>query len=238
MYMDYYQHFSKVYDLFISNYDWCFGFIEEAIREHAHNPRTLLELACGTGNILQHFASSYEVSGLDVSVSMLEQARKKLPDVPLFQMDMAAFNLDRKYDIVLCMFDSLNHLIEYEQWTKTFRCVRNHLTSAGVFLFDINTMERLDRLAQIPGLVEEKGDLYLIMRVTKASQNVANWNVKIFRLVKDNLYEFSEDNIQEASFSLDRIISDLEKSFSKVHVHTIEGGPNTLKGRVFFVCQV
>jgi len=235
--MSLYQHFSEVYDLFISDYEWCFEFIKETIQEYADNPRSLLELACGTRNILQHFIDEYEISGIDISASMLEQAKKKMPDVPLFEMSMTDFKLDRKFDLILCMFDSINHLHNYEDWINTFSCVRNHLNPGGVFMFDMNTLERLDRMSQLPGLMHQKGDAYLNMKVTKTAGNVVNWNVKIFKRVRDNLYELNEDNIEEASFSPQKVKQDLEMLFGKVHIRTYEDGPNIVIGRTFFVCQ-
>ena len=118
--MDRYKNFSKVYDIFSTNYDWCLGFIEEVIRDYVIDPKSILELACGTGNILHHFTGRYEVAGLDISTSMLEQARKKLPDVPFFQNDMVDFNLENKYDVILCMYDSINHILKYENWLNVF----------------------------------------------------------------------------------------------------------------------
>ena len=235
--MNLYQYFSEVYDLFISDYEWCLRFIKETIWEYADNPRSLLELACGTGNLLQHFIDEYEISGIDISASMLAQAKKKLPNVSLFEMNMADFKLNRKFDIVICMFDSINHLLSYEDWLKTFSCVRNHLNPGGIFMFDMNTMEKLDHLSKSPGFMQEKDDAYLNMKVTKTSENVINWNIKIFKRVRDNLYELNEDNIEETSFSSQKVKQDLEILFGKVRIRTYEDGPNSVRGRTFFVCQ-
>jgi 2-polyprenyl-3-methyl-5-hydroxy-6-metoxy-1,4-benzoquinol methylase len=233
-----YQHYSEVYDLFKPNYDLFFEFIEEAIQDYADNPQSLLELACGTGNILQHFASKYEISGLDVSASMLEQARKKLPDVPLFQENMASFDLNKRYDVILCMFDSINHVLKYENWIKTFKCVRNHLNPRGIFVFDMNTLERLNRLAQSSGLFQQEADSYIAMKLTKKGKNITNWNVKIFQRVQDNLYEMSEDNIEETSFSPRKVEEDLKTLFAEVRLCTIENETNIARGRIFFICKM
>jgi SAM-dependent methyltransferase len=235
--MDRYKNFSKVYDIFSTNYDWCLGFIEDVIRDYAVNPKSILELACGTGNILCNFAGRYEVAGLDISTSMLEQARKKLPDVPLFQMDMADFNLENKYDVILCMYDSINHILKYENWLNVFRCVRNHLNPLGIFIFDMNTLERLDRLTKSPVYLHQEANFYIAMNLTKKDKKIFNWNVKIFYPVKDNLYEMREDNIEETSFSLQKIEEDLRTLFSEVSLRTIEKGTSTVDGRVFFICK-
>jgi SAM-dependent methyltransferase len=231
-----YQKYSGVYDLFLPDYERFIQIIEKAIREYLPDPQSLLELACGTGNILQHFVNQYEVSGLDISASMLEQAKKKLPGVPLYEMNMANFNLGRKFDVIVCMYDSINHLLKYEDWIMTFKCVRNHLNPGSVFIFDMNTPARLHRLSQLPGFVQMKEDVYVIMKVTKTVKNIVNWNVKIFQKLKDNQYELAEDNIKETSFSPKTVKTDLEKLFGAVHTHTFESGPHS--ERIFFVCRM
>jgi len=74
------------YDLFAKHYDEVMGDRSDDAAElqkliSKHNPRakTILELACGTGSVLQHFEKRYDVYGLDLSPGMLALARKKVP---------------------------------------------------------------------------------------------------------------------------------------------------------------
>jgi predicted TPR repeat methyltransferase len=233
-----YQQYSGVYDLFQASYIYerFFQVIEESIREYSRNPQSLLELACGTGNILQHFVNKYEISGIDISASMLEQAKKKLARASLYEMNMANFDLGRKFDVVLCMYDSINHLLNYEDWTGMFKCVHNHLNPGGLFIFDMNTLGRLDRLSQMSEFVQQEDDVYLIMKVNKLAKNVINWKVKIFQKLQGNQYELGEDNIKETSFSTNKVKMDLEKVFGRVHIRNSEEG--LTRDRIFFVCQV
>ena len=230
-------NYSRVYDLFNSNYDSFYNFIEAAIKEYHQNPKSLLELACGTGNILQHFVDMYEVAGLDISAAMLEQAKRKLPDIPFYEMNMADFQLDRRYDVVLCMYDSINYLLRYEDWASTFRHVYNHLNPRGIFIFDMNTQEKLDRLARFPAGVQQIGDNYMIVKVTKDDNNVFNWNVKVFQKAGNNLYEFGEDNNKQIAFSQQKVNEELQTLFADVQIRTLDDGTNTMRDRVFFICQ-
>src|SRR2546426_10299925 len=45
--------------------------------------RTILDVACGTGEHLSQLRQWYEVEGADISPAMLDVARKRLPGVPL-----------------------------------------------------------------------------------------------------------------------------------------------------------
>ena len=92
--------------------------IRRLIRQHTPTARTLLELACGTGAILKILARYYDVVGLDLSPQMLSIARKKLPHVRLYRKDMVRFDLGTKFDVIICVFDSINHVLRFADWKK------------------------------------------------------------------------------------------------------------------------
>ena len=113
-----------IYDLFAPYYDAVTGdsstettFIDSVIK-HAHpQPVTLLEVACGTGGITASLAGKYQVAGLDISPEMLAVARKKLPaGIPLHLADMSSFELDAKFDVVICIYHGINHLLSFSDW--------------------------------------------------------------------------------------------------------------------------
>ncbi|UCD09949.1 MAG: class I SAM-dependent methyltransferase [Dehalococcoidales bacterium] len=236
-----YEHFSKYYDLFFENnafYNRCIQFIEATLQEYGHNPKSLLELACGTGIVLEHFVGKYEISGLDISAPLLERAKEKFPDVPFYEMNMASFQLNKRYDIILCMYDSINHLLEYQNWINTFQCVKNHMNSGSIFIFDMTTQEALDRLTQSPAQVLQVDDTYLIANITKDNESVVNWNLKVFNKVKGNIYELKEDNIKEITFSQQKVHEGLQKLFGKIKVQAFQDVSDSITNRLFFVCQV
>jgi hypothetical protein len=63
---------------------------------------------------------------------MLEVAAAKLPGVPLVEADMTQFELGERFDVVLCVYDSINHLLEFGQWEAVFDRVHEHSTVAAV----------------------------------------------------------------------------------------------------------
>ena len=66
---------------------------------------------------------------------------KACPAKTFIQADAARFSVDIPADAAVCLFDSLNHLLEAEQLASAFRCVQAALRPRGLFLFDINTGE-------------------------------------------------------------------------------------------------
>ncbi len=118
----------------------------------------MLELGCGTGSILECMQDAYEISGLDISGKMLSVARTKVPRSKLFWKDMVDFRIDGRFDVIFCVFDSINHVRRFSDWKKVFAAVRRHLSPGDCFIFDINTQRKLERLiAGPPGYIGSDG---------------------------------------------------------------------------------
>lgn len=109
------------YDIFARYYDAVMGDrakaatkVKALIKEKHPTAKTVLELAAGTGSNLVHLAEDYEVSGLDLFEKMLEVAKIKLPKAAFFHQNMVSFELDKKFDVIMCLFDSMNHILTWE----------------------------------------------------------------------------------------------------------------------------
>lgn len=102
----------------------------------------ILDLACGslTFAILMK-TDGYDISGLDLSDTMLEVGRQKAMMnhllIPLYHMDMTNFKIDEKYDVITCYFDSFNHLPTKEMVLDSLKCCYDHLVEGGILLLDI-----------------------------------------------------------------------------------------------------
>ena len=177
--MGLYEKFGRFYDAVMGDRAESAALIHQLIRNHKPGAKTLLELACGTGAVLRHLAKHYKVSGIDVSPEMLSVARKKLPEARFYQASMAQFELGEKFDVIICVFDSINHLLSFADWKRVFRSAARHLTDDGLFLFDINTERKLQRHIQEPPWVKPFDGNLLVMEITDAGHGVSNWNIEV-----------------------------------------------------------
>ena len=98
--------------------------------------KSLLDVACGTGEHLKYLRRYYEVTGMDLSPAMLKLARRKLPGVALARGDMLSFHLRRKFDLILCLFSSIAYLQNYAKLRQALRNFSRHLESGGVLLLE------------------------------------------------------------------------------------------------------
>lgn len=101
----------------------------------------ILELCCGTGRLTIPIAKDgYNISGVDFTASMLEEARKKATkaglEINFIEADIRTLKLEEKYDIIFIPFNSIHHLYNNKDLFQAFNVVKNHLKDGGVFLLD------------------------------------------------------------------------------------------------------
>lgn len=128
--MSEYELLARYYDRFMEDIEPHEG-IEELVRERGPDRGKLLDIACGTAKLLESFENSFELYGIDTSREMLSRAEKRLPSATLLKADMSTFEIDEMFDLALCVFDSINHLLSFDEWKETFGRVEEHLKEGG-----------------------------------------------------------------------------------------------------------
>lgn len=99
-----------------------------------------LDLGCGAGSLLEILCrEGYPCTGLDVSPHQLAQARAVAPSAELIEGDLRRLQLARRFDVITCLFDTLNYLRGPREVAAVLRRVRRHLADDGLFVFDVNT---------------------------------------------------------------------------------------------------
>jgi dTDP-3-amino-3,6-dideoxy-alpha-D-glucopyranose N,N-dimethyltransferase/dTDP-3-amino-3,4,6-trideoxy-alpha-D-glucopyranose N,N-dimethyltransferase len=103
------------------------------VRERSPGAASLLDVACGTGSHLRHFAALMDdVEGLELSADMIKVAGTRLPAVPVHQGDMRSFDLGRRYDAVTCMFSSIAYMRDDGELAAALGRIAAHLAPGGV----------------------------------------------------------------------------------------------------------
>ena len=166
--MNEYKKFSYYFDEVVSslNYDLWLEFIEQYLKP----TDTVLDLACGSGTLLTMLKlKGYNCEGLDLSSEIIDIANEKAKinhlNIPYYVMDMTDFNLNKKYDMITCFFDSVNFLKTKEQLDNMFTCVKKHLNPGGLFIFDIFSETMFKEYRK--NLIEEDYHTFKIKWLTK-----------------------------------------------------------------------
>lgn len=212
-----YDLFSRFYDAVMDDPGPRADRVIQWIDRYRPHPTSLLELGCGTGSMLARLGSVPELTGLDLSPEMLDVAREKVPGARLLEGDMKSFSLEERFDVVICVFDSLNHLLFFGDWESMFDAVDQHLVDGGLFIFDVNTVGELRRLGEESPWVDDFDGGVAIIDVSFAedgeSEGISVWDIRIFEEVGPSQYSLHRERIGELAVHLARIQAALQAKF-------------------------
>ncbi|MDF5727866.1 MAG: class I SAM-dependent methyltransferase [Rhizonema sp. PD38] len=97
----------------------------------------ILELCCGTGRIAIPLAEKgWQVTGIDVSASMIEAAKRKSSKVRWLEADARNFDIEEKFSLIIFPLNSICHLLTIEDLELCFHSVKKHLKPEGRFIVD------------------------------------------------------------------------------------------------------
>jgi SAM-dependent methyltransferase len=118
------------------DYDAAVRYLRAVLDETAPDAGSVLDVGCGTGRHLELLRDRYEVEGLDVNPDLLDVARERCPGVRLHVGDMADFELERRFDVVTCLFSAIAYVRTPARMRAAVRCMRAHLNPGGVLLLE------------------------------------------------------------------------------------------------------
>jgi len=230
-----YTGFASFYDRIMGDRSEEVERIRSYISRHLPGARSLLELGCGTGALLAGLDGNLDLTGIDQSPQMLAVAARTVPGARLVHGDMTAFTLPARFDVVICMFDTLNHVPSFDGWLSLFSCVHEHLADGGLFIFDVNTAGRLRRLDGAPPFLDEFDGNVVIMTVRSAHDGLSLWETRIFDRQHDDIYKLHHERIYELGIPLALIRAALAGRFEPLDEASLDGSPvSDESDRVYF----
>ena len=168
--MDAYHALAASYDRLTNDVDYeaTVEFYMEILRREGVKPRTVVDLACGTGSVTAILAKmGYPVLGIDMSEEMLTEAAMKTMDIdpmPRFVCQkLQELKLPRAVDMAVCALDSLDYVTDPDDCKEAIRRIYKALNPGGIFIFDVNTPEKL-RAMDGQVFLDEDDDVYCVWR--------------------------------------------------------------------------
>lgn len=148
------------YDLLFSDLEGTALYFD-FVNKHIKGTR-IIEMACGTGDLLSRLNEVYDVVGVDLDVKMLDKALEKYPKLEgkLFQGDFLNFQSDQRFDTLVCVGDSLNYISNYQE-LKSF--VSNATKLSDNIIVDMHHPYRLTEFSD--GYYEEGKLIRLIILI-------------------------------------------------------------------------
>lgn len=109
-------------------------------RTATEQPHTLLHLGSGAGGHDWIFKRHFTVTGVDISLGMLNKARIAHPDIEYLEGDMRTLRLNRQFDAVVIP-DSIDYMASLDDLRQAIQTAVAHLKTGGVLLVVAKTEE-------------------------------------------------------------------------------------------------
>ena len=186
--MDAYHELAQSYDRLTNDVDYeaTVDFYYEILKREGLRPRTAVDLACGTGSVTAILAKKgLQVTGVDMSEEMLTVAQQKaaeLDNQPRFVCQpLQELRLPRGVDMAVCALDSLDYITDPKDCKEAIRRVYKALNPGGIFIFDVNTPEKL-RAMDGQVFLDEDDDVYCVWRGEFDEQtNICSYGMDLFQ---------------------------------------------------------
>jgi ubiquinone/menaquinone biosynthesis C-methylase UbiE len=168
--------------------------IHTLIQEQKRCPgNTLLDVGCGPGGHIAFWQPFYEVEGLDLEAGMLAIARQHFPEVKFHQADMVDFDLDRRFDVIVCLFGSIGYVKTLPKLQQAVRNMARHLQPGGVIIVE----PWLTPESYRPGLVHahfvDQPELKIArMNISEVEDGVSILNFHYLIATPDGIDHFTE----------------------------------------------
>ena len=241
--MNAYHALAGSYDRLTNDVDYraVVNFYNQIIHREGLNPRTAVDLACGTGSVALILAEQgLSVTAVDMSEDMLTAAMEKtmgMENPPMLILQkLQELRLPKGVDLAVCALDSLDYILNPEDCAEAIRRVYRVLNPGGIFVFDVNTPEKLRSMdGQV--FLDEDDDVYCVWRGEFDEEtNICSYGMDLFQR-DGEIWHRSFEEHQEYAYSQEQLMSFLRQSgFTNIEVYAdrVFTAPREGEQRIYF----
>lgn len=209
--MEAYRALAQSYDRLTQDVDYeaVVDFYMQILKREGIRPRTAVDLACGTGSVSLLLAEmGMSVVGVDMSEEMLTAAMDKAINVdnpPLFvKQRLENLRLYKGVDLAVCALDSLDYITDPALCQRAISRIYKVLNPGGIFIFDVNTPEKL-RAMDGQVFLDEDEDVYCVWRGEFDEQtNICSYGMDLFQKV-GNSWQRSFEEHREYAYTAEQL---------------------------------
>lgn len=224
--MNAYKALASSYDRLTNDVDYqgVVDFYYEILRREGLSPKSAVDLGCGTGSVACLLAErGLRVVGVDMAEDMLTVADEKaqtLKNPPVFvHQKMQHLRLPRAVDMAVCTLDSLDYILDPHDCAEAIRRVYKALNPGGIFIFDVNTPEKLRAMdSQI--FLDEDDNVYCVWRGEfDEDSNICSYGMDIFQR-EGKIWKRSFEEHREYAYSRQQLTQYLKAAgFTHIEVY-------------------
>ena len=241
--MNAYHDLAVSYDRLTSDVDYkaIVAFYHAILEKENIHPKSAVDLACGTGSVALLLAEEMDrVIGVDMSEEMLTVALQRAQEQenrPLFVCQMLQeLQLDRAVDLAVCALDGLDYILDPADCCEAIRRVYKALNPGGIFIFDVNTPEKL-RAMDGQVFLDEDDDVYCVWRGEFDEQtNICSYGMDLFQR-RGDVWQRSFEEHREYAYTVEQLTEYL-RSAGFTHIRVYADGkleaPKAGEQRIYF----
>ena len=195
--------YASFYDSYYADKDYEreVDFVVSLAKAHTlANPRSVLDVGCGTGGHLIPFGKrGLSAKGIDLSAPMLEIAKQTIASAGVESHakvelgDVTSYRDGKKYDMVVSMFAVMGYLTTNESLLAGLRTARAHLGNGGLFIFDVwfgpTVLNQLPETRIQEFIIDGHRTIRLVRPDLDVTQSVVQVNYDIMKFTSSNTVE-------------------------------------------------
>ena len=238
-----YEALAESYDRLTNDVDYeaTVDFYMQILAREGLKPRTCVDLACGTGSVALLLArDGLRVVGVDLSEEMLTVAAQRAQEADVFVQytcqPLQQMRLPSGVDLGVCAMDGLDYILDPADCAEAIRRVYKALNPGGMFIFDVNTPEKL-RAMDGQVFLDEDDDVYCVWRGEFDEQtNICSYGMDLFQR-RGEIWERSFEEHREYAYTRQQLTQFL-KAAGFTHIRVYADGlleaPRAGEQRIYF----
>ncbi len=224
--MNAYKNLAESYDRLTNDVDYeaVLDFYKAILKKENLQPRTAVDLACGTGSVgLLLARDGMDVTGVDMSSEMLCMAAQKAQEqgcsVQFVCQKLQELSMPRGVDLAVCALDSLDYILDPADCQKAICRIYRVLNPGGCFIFDVNTPQKL-RAMNGQVFLDEDDDVYCVWRGEfDEGTNICSYGMDLFQR-RGDVWQRSFEEHCEYAYTQEQLRSYLRQAgFTDIAVY-------------------
>lgn len=241
-----YGDFALYYDRLMKDVDYSLwaDYVTAIFKRHGCEPKLIADLGCGTGSFCLEMAKrGYDMTGIDISADMLSIAKQKADsagaDILFLDQDMTSFELYGTMGAITCLVDSINYITYKNDMKRMFRLVNNYLDPGGLFVFDVNSPYKFEKILS-SNVFCETGDIsYIWQNSFDRRSGLCRFDLTFF-VKEGEYYRRFDETHYERSYGTDELARMLRAAgLTVLGIYEAFGfkNPGPKAERILFVCR-
>jgi ubiquinone/menaquinone biosynthesis C-methylase UbiE len=169
--------------------------VKDYILENEPSCKTILDIGCGTAEHHKYLSKDFLIDGIDINEKFVSIAKKKNPAGTYSVADMTSFDLQKKYDAVICLFSSIGYLKSFDEIVSALKYFSRHLNPQGLLIIEPWLSAEAYHSGKI-GMTSYNKDDIKICRMSESLQdgNTSILNLHYMLATKDNGIQYFEES--------------------------------------------